>query len=301
MIDVLEGPDLAGKSTLARQLASESPNTEILRQGPPRDGDILEQYLRPIQRWCYDPMINRPNLLVMDRWHVGELIYGPILRGESLLSLRQGDYIDMVLQTFGARFLYVTAPLRVLEDRYDIRGDGLIKREQLDAIQDGYELWMNHRPHWVMHAPSYGHFNNSLPPRIPIAPLAGPYIGPAKPQVLLLGDERAKDTFIFPFVPSRSTSGHWLMAAMRAADVNHMNVGVMNACELHPSQLTTQWELLGKPPVITLGRNAQQAWRYAARTQETHYINHPQYMRRFHYTTMHKYGITIKDVMDYGR
>jgi hypothetical protein len=298
VITILEGPDLAGKSTLARQLA-ELHNTEVLRQGPPPRGvNILERYLRPIQDWCYESMTNRPTHLVLDRWHVGELIYGPLLRGKSLLTPCQADYIDMVLQTFGCNFIHVTAPLDVLEQRYDMRGDGLIKREQLKQIQMNYERWMYSRPHWVMDEFTHRNaFSVSHP-----SPLAGQYIGPRRPKVLLLGDRRNKDTFIFPFVPARATSGHWLMGALHEAKVNHMAVGIMNACELNPEFLRAQWVNLGMPPVITLGQNAKKAWDavYDGNgliTSMTHYLNHPQYERRFHYLKHERYGMVIKRAM----
>lgn len=298
MIVVLEGPDLAGKSTLAHRIMSSTLNAERLRQGPPSPSvDILEQYLRPIQDWCYEPMLVRPSLLVMDRWHVGELIYGPILRGRSRLTGQQADYIDMVLQTFGASFMYITAEPKVLQERWELRGDDLIERRQLAEIHIEYEKWMWHRPHWVAHIAGGGaHFTVGEP-----SPNAGWYVGPRKPRVLLLGDRRNEDTFVFPFVPARATSGHWLMGALHEAGVNHMEVGLFNACEATPLELGTQWEMLGKPPVVTLGRNAEKAWRAVGDwTENDHYLNHPQYERRFHYLQMQQYGEAIKKAMRDG-
>jgi hypothetical protein len=295
-IIVLEGPDLAGKSTLARRLADRLINVEMLRQGPPPSGvDILEHYLRPIQDWCYEEMLVRPRWLVLDRWHVGELIYGPLLRDKSQLTDQQADYIDMVLQTFGCNFTYVTQPPVILQERWDRRGDGMIKREWLADLYHEYTEWMDQRPHWDVYTENHFRFVGFGP-----APLAGPYIGPAKPKVLLLGDKRNDPRFIFPFVPARATSGHWLMGAMHEADVNHMDVGIMNACEVDFNTLYLQWRRLGYPPVITLGRNAQKAWHHVGVAPESTYLNHPQYERRFHYTAMERYGKTIKDVMNDG-
>lgn len=301
-IVVLEGPDLGGKTTLARELMSRLVNAETLRQGPPPSGvDILEHYLRPIQRWCYEPMLVRPTWLVLDRWHVGELFYGPLLRGHSLLTGQQADYIDMVLDTFGCNFTFVTEPTPILEQRWDMRGDGLIKREWLRKLNTNYREWMTNRPHWVRHEFTHANaFGVSRP-----SPLAGSYVGPRRPKVLLLGDKRNDPGFIFPFVPARATSGHWLMGALREADVNHMHVGIMNACEVNSEVLRTQWVDLGMPPVITLGRNAEKAWRrvYDGNgliAANTHYLNHPQYERRFHYLKMGRYGQAIKKVMGDG-
>jgi hypothetical protein len=303
-IIVLEGPDMAGKTTLARQLADTYQNSEIKRQGPP-SGDILETYLRPIEEWASSLRTNESEHLILDRWHMGELVYGPLLRGESLLTERQADYIDMVLQTFGCTFVHLTAPLNVLKDRYDIRGDNLIKKDQLKFISADYELLLRNRSHWATFSVMNGtqiHIRTCA-----ASSMAGRYIGPRKPKVLLLGDMRASERFIFPFVPARATSGHWLMGAMREVGVNHMDVGLLNACELRSNVLYAQWVELGRPPVITLGRNAEKAWRIARayeRVQEsswdenTHYLHHPQYMRRFHYLQFAEYGEKIKWVID---
>lgn len=300
MIIVFEGPDLAGKSNAAQRVAAVS-TRELLKKGPPSGVSILEQYLGPIDHRIL-ALTDGAQSLVLDRWHMGELVYGPILRGGSLLTEQQADYIDMVLQTFGAVFFHVTAPLNVLEDRYDIRGDGLIKRDQLGLIAHEYVRIFESRPHWAMCTPS---LDGSLPWRAAVsmvpAPRAGRYIGPMQPKVLLLGDKRNTNAFIFPFVPERATSGHWLMGAMTAAKVNHMHVGIMNACEIDPGILFAQWEDLGKPPVVCLGNNAWKQWNFAHQGDWNDVaikVNHPQWMRRFAYTAMKDYGQTIKEAMD---
>lgn len=300
-ITVLEGPDLAGKSTIAQQIMNAGGRVQLLKQGPPpvHQRDIIAHYLKPIEG-----MIGHADIhTVMDRWHVGELIYGPILRDKSMLTVQQADYIDMVLQTFGARFYYVTARLSTLQRRYDKRGDGLIKRHHLEFIDDDYETWMNGRPHWVLHYPEANFTQPIMHEKLRMhSPMAGQYVGPDLPKVLLLGDERNDHRMVFPFVPERATSGHWLMGAMHEASVDHMCVGVMNANEATEASLFTQWEQLHKPPVITLGRKAQRAWMNASAfaVTKTYYMNHPQYERRFHYMQMKEYGEQIKDVMHNG-
>jgi hypothetical protein len=301
VIIALEGPDLSGKSTAAQQLMAVKSNAELLKKGPPVNGlTILEQYLKPLSDRA-DVLADNKITLVLDRWHIGELVYGPILRGKSLLSTRQADYIDMVLQSFGCHFYHVTAPLNILEDRYDIRGDGLIKREQLLTIWFEYQMQLtDRRSHWAMCTPSL--LTEFLPRQDVVAPSprAGQYIGPAKPKVLLLGDQRNDQRFIFPFVPELTSSGHWLMAAMCAAGVNHMDVGIMNACDVDPDVLLAQWMDLDNPPVVCLGNNAWRQWSIAHGADVNTIsikVNHPQWMRRFAYTAIESYGRTIKETM----
>jgi len=297
-IFVLEGPDGAGKSYLAQQIQQELPDTLILRQGPPTPGeDLLEKYLRPIEN-IFVNGTRQTSHVVMDRWHVGELVYGPLLRGKSMLTRAQMNYIDMVLGTFDARFYFMSASLDTLLKRYDKRGDELISRDQIEHIKDEYTDLLVPLYHWEV--VSFMRLPFVMPPvRHVQAPNAGRYIGPPGPKVLLLGDVRGNEKFTFPFVPYQATSGHWLMTAMADAHVDHMLVGVMNACEMTPDELSTQWDALGQPPVITLGRNAQRAWKTVGdwNPNKDHYLHHPQYARRFNHRSTFEYGQTIKDVM----
>lgn len=78
MFIALEGPDGAGKSTLAQAIADATPGTEIvhfsqLKQNP------LDEYVYALED--YSP--GKGGNLVTDRWHIGEDIYGPLYRGES--------------------------------------------------------------------------------------------------------------------------------------------------------------------------------------------------------------------------
>lgn len=304
MIIVLEGPDLAGKTTVAQWLQAELTKRSItstyIKRGPIR-ADPMTEYLRPLDVTLTDPT---EHCLILDRWHVGELIYGPLLRGRSELTVPQANYIEMVLQSLGCAFIHVTAPIFDLENRWDIRGDSLIKREWLSRITDAYWDYVSMRSNWRSVYASEVTQTSSPLPRPPTSPYPGTerggwYIGPQDPAVLLLGDERADHTFVWPFVPNRATSGHWLMGALHESDVDHMRVGIVNACELSPEGLITLWGILNCPPVVTLGRNAERAWRVADAGQHADqtYLHHPQYQRRFHYRSFAEYGEQIKKVM----
>jgi len=298
MIIVLEGPDCAGKTTFAQRLLTDhvaaGKNARLLRRGPIQQ-DVFTEYLRPL-----DELVGKPadTLWILDRWHVGELIYGPLLRGRSELTERQAAYIEMVLQSFGCVFIHVHQNPIILEERWDQRPDGLIKREWLKDIADSYFAYTLTRPHWNSVWGYAADFGIDIVGQIP-SPMPGRYIGPKKPRVLLLGDKRNRGEYLWPFVPARATSGHWLMGALLAADVEYMNVGLVNASELTPDCLNALWNTLGRPPVVTLGRHAQRVWNEsdAGDTAHVMHLDHPQYMRRFHYQRFDEYGRTIKKAM----
>lgn len=79
---ILEGPDGAGKSTFAARIANRfiTRDFQITHQGPPPAE--VNRFLH--YRDVLDRAMSRPT--GMDRWAPGELVYGPIYRGEDKLG-----------------------------------------------------------------------------------------------------------------------------------------------------------------------------------------------------------------------
>ena len=318
MIFVLEGPDLGGKSTLADELEKQHIDWDVpvarLKRGPLKaDQDPLTEYLVPLQDY------DGNGVWIIDRWHLGELIYGPILRGASRLSLAQAHYIELALRTLGGYQIHVTAAQEILSRRYASRGDDLVSLEQLITVREHYNtLIFQHMPWYVnvnTDALSNAHqahgimtsrkpFGSSTPYlRWTEKTVPAEYLGGPRPKVLLLGDRQAngsatlkRPTVIWPFVPWNGTSGHWLFQSMLAANIRTYDVGIINACDRPPIELLTTWHALGKPPTIALGLNAKKSAEGVGIPLANH-IPHPQFARRFHHADLVPYGLEIKKVM----
>jgi hypothetical protein len=301
LIIVLEGPDGAGKTTFAEQLqrfyAWQNRIVTVVKKGPPVDSDALTEYLVPLVHY-----VDTKDILICDRWHLGELVYGPMLRKKSRLTPEQSAYIEMVLNSLGCHFIHVTAFTHRLEEVWDQRSDedDIITREQLKEIREEYISLMLDRPHWVtldnLHVNNASEANRDFL-QLPSSPMPGRYVGPPRPHVLLIGDIRGDTDLPWPFVPYLATSGHWLMSAMLKADVLTQWVGIVNGNELEPHILSRLWRQLGQPPVVTLGRNAESAWKEAESGESYRYLTHPQYSRRFEHNTKLSYGQMIKEAM----
>jgi hypothetical protein len=152
VIVIFEGPDGAGKSTMIEAVkqihldeghASES--VQIWRAGPfPPDSDPWREYVFPLTS-LYP---SRDWLVLIDRWHLGELVYGPIFRGQSRLSLDQRTWIEGYLKTMGAVMIHLTARQEELIRRLDARGDDMVKAEHIPEILAGYAKYTGdgHQP-----------------------------------------------------------------------------------------------------------------------------------------------------------
>lgn len=142
MIVIFEGPDGAGKSTLIQAVAEQHldeghvpESVQFWRAGPfPQDSDAWTEYVVPIGG-LYP---SRDWLVLIDRWHLGELVYGPIFRGGSRLSFEQRAWTEGYLRSMGAIQIHVTAEHDELARRLSERGDDMVKVEHLQPILDGY-------------------------------------------------------------------------------------------------------------------------------------------------------------------
>lgn len=268
MLFVLEGPDLSGKTTFADELekylryVGTVDSIHRWSRGPLR-GSPWSEYLSPladIHRYRYSPVsASSSKCFILDRWHVGELVYGPLLRGTSQLDLAQARYLDLVLDTLGAVKLYFSTPWKAVARRYWTRGDELISLDQLSAVHAGYARLLEAASPSSPSSPSLLSTSTSASSswlrvdgtRIPrsenlrccvkLAELGDDrttncsdftrslklgYLGPRWPSRLLLGDrrhgypEKVDPQRPWPFTPVRGTSGHYLARALELAKNN---------------------------------------------------------------------------------
>lgn len=78
MIQIIEGVDGVGKTTLAVQIA-ESRSASLLHAGPPTERDWRAEYLLPL-------IARPPGDIVLDRWHMGEMVWPAVFDRPSLFE-----------------------------------------------------------------------------------------------------------------------------------------------------------------------------------------------------------------------
>jgi len=97
---VIEGPDGGGKSTFARTLQERFGFGYRHEGPPPEDQDPLLYY----QARLFDAMLEALSTrgVVLDRFALGERVYGPVLRGADNLGDDGWNIVDRCLQAVGA-------------------------------------------------------------------------------------------------------------------------------------------------------------------------------------------------------
>lgn len=132
---VLEGPDGAGKSTMALRIQkiyqAYGCDVPVVHSGP--KGSLAEMYSEAVE------LLKTHHTVIMDRSPISEMAYGPVLRGKIL-----GDEVDWRLwhqffEEHDAVGVWMTADLETLTKRAFARGETFINAEQLADIKKAYD------------------------------------------------------------------------------------------------------------------------------------------------------------------
>jgi thymidylate kinase len=122
---VLDGCDGTGKTSLANLLAAEHGFTIVHSPQTPDQVGLADRYRK---------LIVAGGKLVMDRCFISELVYGPIHRGRSRLSLEDAFDLAEAVTNHDGVMVHLDAPAEVIQGRL-IDRDGL-PGTPLEEIRD---------------------------------------------------------------------------------------------------------------------------------------------------------------------
>lgn len=307
MLLVYEGVDGAGKTTALDRLA-ERIGAETRHYGQPK-AHPLEEYVLPLDAYVPGGGAH----LFIDRLHLGELIYGPLYRGASVLGDIDGPghrYVDLYLASRGAVLVHVTAPLTVIRARLERRGEDFLQLVHLRDVRASYVAAAAASGRRVT-TRRYLTTNSGRASDATLiydaarleagvvdahAVTKGRWLGVSRPDVLLVGEETSprhlrgqRPAYAAPFAPYRDSSGWYLFGALTPAVVDAC--AVVNAREV---DLPRAYEVLNEPRVVALGRAADTQLRHHGIAHAT--VPHPQHVRRFQHACAAEYGALIESV-----
>lgn len=135
MLILTEGCDGVGKSTFISELADllKPHESQVIHRGQPQ--------LHPLEEYEDDLLGYTPNSSVSvlgDRWHWGELVYGPLYRGKSLLGVAGRRHVDLFLMTRGAIMVHLTASEDTVRQRLAVRGEDYLRDEHIGTVLRGF-------------------------------------------------------------------------------------------------------------------------------------------------------------------
>lgn len=311
MLIILEGPDLAGKSTLADRLLTyisvKFPNdtvTMIHRRWP--DSHPLDEYVTPL----LDYRPGRQQHYVLDRWHLGEVAYPRVLKRPTLMSRGVFRYVEAFLAARGAVIGYLSTDEETLTNRYEVRGDEhrslddilRVKRE-FDVVIEESELPKRRgvfTPEQLVDVARY----RELTVGSSAFCYKKTYVGSPFPLQLYVGDTRGCDGKActhrpphdpaFPaFGPFVNTCGDFLMSALPD---DRVPWGLYNVNDVDALGMESYESI----DVVALGREASKTLRRLSVPHTV--VPHPQYVKRFHHGEVDEYRrlLSLRDRKDHG-
>lgn len=296
---VVEGEDGSGKSTLVNELAhlSLDNGARVKHRGP------LKQH--PLIEYVHDLLTYSPDrdTIICDRWHVGELIYGPLYRGKTELTIAMRRYVEMFLISRGAWRIVMDTPYDTVVDRLVTRGEDFLRPEHLHLVQDFYAEYAEQEG-WERLTCDYELEDlrrvlrdaKSQARRASRLAQFPSYVGPLRPVSLLVavttpvsGLETGFSTAVPPVAGSQ---GHFLLTALEQAEVPR-TYGIATATN---TNLLSLWMELGRPRTIALGTGSQQVARSSNLPINT-VVASPLAWRGQPATDLVTYGNQLKDAI----
>lgn len=305
MLIIIDGVDKVGKTTLARKIATELKKRgckpKILHAGPPKEHPIIE-YEKSIQH--YDP--NNDDVLILDRWHWGEMVWPFVLGRPSEMLPETFHHIELFLMSRGAVMIHAVGGVDAIKKRIREKNDDMIT---VDDAEDALKRFRDVAAHSFLPIAKHSiespaDVNNIIryaegreDAARKLLSITREVVGETvKPDVLLVGEQRGnlRQDLLTPFVPfpAQSCGGYLLRATQR----NWQTYAITNA-EVHDVEdgghLFRLHKLWRRTPVIALGLDASRVLKNKGIPHGQ--VDHPQYVKRFFNAQDAAYSLALLD------
>lgn len=290
MIVILEGPDGAGKTTLAHELC-ERYQLEYRHDGPPTATSP-----HPLELYGAILQADRGQRVVWDRFAMGERVYGPILRDGDRFGDDGWRILNRLFSAAGATQVlclpsYDMCHAAWSSGRDELFTDETIFKRTYDRYVQLYDpktMFRYDHQNPVARIDLYGllELADEMRAELPLHVIGSPVA-----RYLFVGDRGSNPEALSPDLAFFSTNGcsRYLTRALDIAGFKETEVAFMN-CYNHALQ-----NFMNVPTgmkVIALGNIARQICHIQG--VEHGFAPHPQYWRRFHYNDVESYAELLK-------
>lgn len=130
---LVEGPDGAGKTTLVDLIEKAHPGLYRSSCGVPERPPLKEYMHKSIEAWY-----ERVPVVVFDRFHLGEQVYGPIMRGKDKLGIVGQDVLEYFLkELFDPVVVLARPPFDACREAWS----GRLEREYVPDEDRMFKVW----------------------------------------------------------------------------------------------------------------------------------------------------------------
>lgn len=259
MLIVLEGVNGAGKTRLKDKLAlRHGARTTMLHCAYPKQDPMIEY------EWSLRDYDRRDlsTLWICDRWHVSELVLGPLLRNRSRLTAPAAKHVEMFLDALGALKIILTEDIEEIRDRLRERGDRLT-HNQVGLAWDSFNSYAEDHPSWRVEISSKVYpkalINKARQAQLAALKLAGlgSYVGSVNPKYLILTGHRPHAPNLPDFKAALTPhQGAQRYHAIMDRLMPFEQFGIMSQ---DGDQISAAWQLLNQPEVIVTDPEALSA------------------------------------------
>lgn len=298
MILVIEGADKTGKTKLARYMADRL-NWKYVHFGPPGQ-DPAREYAN------YLLSLREP--VVCDRFFVGELVYGPMLRNSIMDPLKQ-QVIERLARLRGMVLVHAVTPWDVVHGRFINSKD----KEHVNLAQNEKAYKAFKQVMKLRNVMTYTYSGVTVKDMTEMADFLIDPVKKAKhlamkarasctgigtiqgPKMVLVGESVNMKTSWMGLPFDNGPAAEFLDQAIHDAKIDESKLYLTNADMLCKSEVdllnstgTTQWTALGNEADAKLKElGVEHAVMY-----------HPQYWRRFHWGEAGVYATGLKKLFD---
>lgn len=293
MLIVIEGPDKTGKTTLAKAIAKKL-GYEYVHFSAPK-GSPADEYI--------DFLLKLKKPTVCDRFHLGELVYGPMFRGKAGITPLELVTIERLMRLKQTILIHAVTNMTLANQRLLVSKDHEVvdTKQNLAAAEGFAEVF----PH-TNAGPVIEYDGSSLDSiRNIIAVLKNVRRSLNKPakytgigtitgsKIVFVGEQvNGKVTWRgLPF--DKGASSQFLLEAFQKAGVPEKAVYICNADKLTLEEVDNLMRG-GRTRFITLGKKA--ADKLSSFGILHHELRHPQFVKRFHYSKKSNYAAEIREV-----
>lgn len=297
MLIVIEGPDKTGKTTLAKAISTEL-GYEYKHFSAPK-GSPADEYI--------DFLLNLKRPTVCDRFHLGELVYGPMFRGKAGITPLELATIERVMRLKQTILIHAVTPI----DTANTRLVKSTEHEVVNVVQNiqaarGFAEVMpktNAGPVLKYDGSSITALHAIIDEVVGLLREYGETLDPADytgigtvtgSKIVFVGEQVNKNVTWRGLPFDRGFASQFLLDTFQAARVPEKAVYLCNADKLTKKEALTL-KFTGWTRFVALGAKASD--KLARLGIRAYDLAHPQFIKRFHYKRKDRYVSQFKEIV----